>query len=56
MTDSLAYCELNLTLAHLLRRYDLELYETAKADMDWKDTFVPMTKGHMKLLLRKVGE
>ncbi|KAL8664827.1 MAG: hypothetical protein Q9202_002689 [Teloschistes flavicans] len=52
--NSLAYCELYLTLAHLLRWYDLELYETTEEDMEWKDSFTPMTKGPLRIILKKV--
>lgn len=55
MGMNLAYCELTLTLAHLLRRYDLELYETTRKDMEWKDSFVPIKKGYLKVLLKKVN-
>ncbi|KAI4253322.1 MAG: hypothetical protein LQ352_003762 [Teloschistes flavicans] len=52
--NSLAYCELYLTLAHLLRWYDLELYETTEEDMEWKDSFTQMTKGPLRIILKKV--
>ena len=50
---SLAYCELTLAFAHLLRRYDLELYETTRKDMEWKDSFVPIKRGYLKVLVKK---
>lgn len=55
-SDSLAYCELYLTLAHLLRRYDLELYETTRENMEWKDSFVPLRNGPLKVTLKRVEE
>ena len=45
-----------LTIAHLLRRYDLELYETTKEDMEWKDSFVPLRNGPLKVTLKRVEE
>ncbi len=54
--DSLAYAELYLTLAHLFRRFDLELYQTTPEDMEWKDVTVPRMKGHLKLLVREAKD
>ncbi len=54
--DSLAYAELYLTLAHLFRRFDLELYQTTPEDMEWKDVTVPRMKGHLKLLVRQAKD
>lgn len=53
---SLAYAELYLTLAHLFRRFDLELYQTTPEDMDWKDVSVPRMKGHLKVTLRQAKD
>lgn len=52
--NSLAYCELYLTLAHLLRWYDFKIYETTEEDMEWKDSFVPITRGPLRVILKKV--
>ena len=54
--DSLAYCELYLTLAHLFRRYDMQLFETSKEDMEWKDTFVILRRGHLRVLLKEAED
>lgn len=54
--DSLAYAELYLTLAHLFRRFDLELHQTTPEDMEWKDVTVPRMKGHLKLLIREAKD
>ncbi|KAL8772891.1 MAG: hypothetical protein Q9194_004479 [Teloschistes cf. exilis] len=51
---NLAYCELYLTLAHLLRWYDLQLYKTTEADMEWKDSFIPMMKGSLRVTVKKI--
>lgn len=53
---SLAYAELYLTLAHLFRRFDLELYQTTPEDMEWKDVTVPRMRGHLKLLVREAKD
>lgn len=52
--NSLAYCQLYLALAHLLRWYDLELYETTEEDMEWKDHFSPTTRGPLRFILKRV--
>lgn len=54
--NSLAYAELYLTLAHLFRRFDLELYQTTPEDMEWKDVTVPRMKGHLKLLVKEAKD
>ncbi|KAF9019732.1 cytochrome P450 [Hymenopellis radicata] len=41
---NLAWCELYLTLAHLVRKFDMELYETSKEDMAFRDHMVPLWK------------
>ncbi|KAL9581354.1 MAG: hypothetical protein Q9212_003945 [Teloschistes hypoglaucus] len=51
---NLAYCVLYLTLAHLLRWYDLQLHETTKADMEWKDSFVSMMKGSLRVTVKRI--
>ena len=54
--DSLAYAELYLTLAHLFRRFDLELHQTTPDDMEWKDVTVSRMKGHLKVLVREAKD
>ena len=51
--NSLAYAELYLTIAHLFRRFELELYQTTPEDMDWKDVTVPRMKGQLKVIVRQ---
>ena len=42
---SLAYAELYLAVANLTMRYDFELYETTREDVDWVHDFtVPNPK------------
>ena len=53
---SLAYAELNLVLAHLFRRFDLELYQTTSKEVEWKDCYVPVPKGHLKVLVTEAKD
>ena len=49
---NLAYAELYFVIAHLFRRFNLELFETSEWDMEWKDYFGAVFRGHLKV---KVG-
>ncbi|KAM0796351.1 cytochrome P450 [Usnea florida] len=49
---NLAYAELYLVVAHLFRLFDMELFETSEWDMEWKDFFTTVFRGHLKV---KVG-
>ena len=51
---SLAYCELYLTLAHVIRWFDLELYQTNRKSMEWKENLAPMTNGPLQVLVKAV--
>ncbi|OAP57865.1 hypothetical protein AYL99_08603 [Fonsecaea erecta] len=51
---NLAYAELYLNLAYVFRKFDLAAFETTARDMEWKDNFVVMTKGHLRVTLTKV--
>ena len=53
---SLAYAELNLTLAHLFRRFDLEFFQTTEEDLEWDDCLVPMTWGHLRVIVRQAQD
>ncbi|KIW37891.1 uncharacterized protein PV06_09873 [Exophiala oligosperma] len=53
---NLAYAELYLTFAYVFSRFDMKLYKTTKEDMDWKDNFVVTTKGHLRVMLKKVDD
>jgi cytochrome P450 len=50
---NLAYAELYLNLGYMVQRYDLDLFETGEGDMRWKDNFVPTTKGHLRVKIRR---
>ena len=54
--NSLAYAELYLTIAHLFRRFELELYQTTPEDMDWKDVTVPRMKGQLKVIVKEAKD
>jgi len=51
---NLAYAELYLTFAHLVRRFDVVNDGTTDEDMDWTDCFVPRFKGGLKVKLHAV--
>jgi cytochrome P450 len=51
---NLAYAELYLNLGYMVRRFDLEPFETTDRDMAWKDNFVVTTKGHLRVKVRRV--
>jgi cytochrome P450 len=51
---NLAYAELYLNLGYMVRRFDLEPFETTDRDMEWKDNFVVTTKGHLRVKVRRV--
>ena len=50
--SNLAHAELNLTLAHLFRRFDISNHGTSERDMQWDDCFSPVTKGHLMVMLK----
>ena len=52
---NLAYAEHYLILGYMVRKYDLKLFETTEREMDWKDNFVPTTKGHLRVRIRKAA-
>lgn len=53
MMDSLAHATLNLTVAHLFRRFEITTTGyTTEHDMDWNDRFVPVPNGRIKGLVR----
>lgn len=43
-------------LAHLFRKFDLELYQTTPADMEWKDCTVFRMMGHLKVLVKEAKD
>jgi cytochrome P450 len=53
MFDSLAYAELYLVLATLLDRYEFQLWETTKEDMEWDDMGITHPRGKLKVLAKK---
>lgn len=54
--SSLAYALLYLTIAHLMRRFDLALYETTAEDMEWEDCYMPQTRNHLRITIKKASE
>lgn len=53
---NLAYAELRIVLAHLFRRFELSLWRTTSADMEWKDCYVPNTKGPLKVMIKEASD
>ncbi|KAI9783670.1 MAG: hypothetical protein M1839_003518 [Geoglossum umbratile] len=50
---NLAYCELYIGLANVLRRFDFELYETRSSDLAWRECFIPHYTGrHLQAFCR----
>lgn len=54
--SNLAWAELHLITAHLFRRFDVSNGGTTEADMRWDDCFVPVTRGHLKVVVRESAE
>ena len=50
---NVAYAELYLALAHLFRRFEISNYGTSEADMEWDDCFAPVTRGHLKVMVKE---
>ena len=49
----LAYAELYLVLAHFYRRFEVSNMGTTASDMEWDDNFAPVTRGHLKVMVRE---
>ncbi|KAL4933002.1 cytochrome P450 [Aspergillus undulatus] len=49
----LAYQELALTIAHIFSRFEMELYETDKASMEWVDNVVAVNKEPVRVRVLK---
>ena len=47
--QNLGYATLFLTFAYFFRRFDFELFETTKEDMEWHDGLLPMRFGQLKV-------
>ena len=50
--NSLAYSELYLSFAYIFRLLKLEVHDTTRQDLEWRDFYAPMTKGHLKVAVR----
>lgn len=46
---NLAYAELYIAVAYLLRNFDFELFEMKPEDMEWHDSFVAVPFGHLQV-------
>lgn len=53
---NLAYASLHLSLAHIIRRFEISNAGTTEADMQWDDCFVPVTRGHLMVTVRESAD
>ena len=54
---NLAMAELNLTFSSLVRRFDIAFHDLEKDDiLDFKDSFIPVTKKHLTVQSKKVQQ
>lgn len=51
--QNLALANLHLVFAYLFRRFDLEIFETNKEDMEWHDGLLALTFGHLRVKARR---
>ncbi|KAF9444561.1 cytochrome P450 [Macrolepiota fuliginosa MF-IS2] len=49
---NLAWCELYLIFGNLLRKFDLEVYETTLQDFDFMALLTPKYRGHLQVLVQ----
>ena len=50
---SLAYMEMYMAIAYMIRRFDLQLYETTEKDMVWDDMVVPQFHGEFRVMTKR---
>ena len=50
---SLAYMEMYMAIAYLIRRFDFALAGTTEKDMEWDDMVVPQFHGEFKVLAKR---
>ena len=51
--DSLAYMEMYMAIAYIIRRFDLQIVNTTAKDMVWDDMVVPQFHGEFKVLTKR---
>ena len=54
--SSLAYMEMYMAIAYIVRRFDLQLAGTTEADMVWDDMVVPQFHGEFKVMTKRRTE
>jgi hypothetical protein len=54
--NSLAYSVLYLAVSQIVRRFDFTPFETTQVTMEWKDLFMPKTRGHLRVTLKEIEE
>ena len=53
---SLAYMEMYMAIAYIIRRFDLRLVDTTVKDMMWDDMVVPQFHGESKVMTERRKE
>lgn len=51
--DSLAYMEMYMAMAYIVRRFELQLADTNDKDMLWDDMVVPQFHGEFKAMTKR---
>lgn len=51
--NSLAYMELYMSIAYIIRRFELTPFETTDEDMQWDDMLVPQFHGDFKAMTKR---
>lgn len=49
---SLAYMEMYMAIAYIVRRFEVQLYHTTEKDMQWDDMVVPQFHGEFRALTK----
>ena len=53
---SLAYMEMYMAIAYIVRRFELRLVDTTEKDMIWDDMVVPQFHGEFKVMTERRKE
>ncbi|TAQ84226.1 hypothetical protein B7494_g7460 [Chlorociboria aeruginascens] len=53
---NLAYMEMYMAIAYIIRRFELQLVDTTRKDMEWDDMVVPQFHGEFKVLPKRRTE
>ncbi len=53
MSASLAYMEMYMAVAYIIRRFNLQFKDTTEEDMVWDDMVVPQFHGEFKVMTER---